>query len=470
MGRLFFLGLLAAVSVVSLARPWVGVVCAYFVAILTPQAVWYWDFQDIRPVYWVLLPTLIGVLVGLLRSQYDLSILKQKRVLYMLLLWWCFIWSYFLGPYTDAGGPWRFSDPSLILSTLNKILLLYFIATLCLDSVEKLKALIYVIAISAVYLTYWANDRYLSGHVIGRMGGPVDINGIGIYADENSFAMLFVVAQPFLWYLGVSFKNRILKYGCWLIIPFAWHAVFLTASRGGLVGIAATTALMGLRSRNKLFGLLLLPAFIFVYNWQAGDLMKSRADTIGEFRTEESAATRLEAWAAATKMIAAHPLTGVGLASFGPAFPDYSDKHPREAHNTFFQITAESGVLAGAMYALLVVTSLTALWRNGGRFRREKADMRTNFVYLANEITLVALFGLAICSLFLSLQVFEIFYCLIAIVNSIIYISNKGTSLAGGTERAAPTRPRRLSYPLGPIHRRWPRHNSLQKKQTGVHQ
>ncbi|MGH8304823.1 MAG: O-antigen ligase family protein, partial [Steroidobacteraceae bacterium] len=425
MGRVFFLLFFALISLVSIARPWIGVVCAYMVAVLTPQAVWFWDFEGVRPVLWVLLPTSIGIIVGLVRQQFDLAVMRQRTNRYVLVLWICLAISYYFGPYTHVGGPWRFDDADISFATMNKILLLYFMAGLCIDSELKLKTLFYAVAGSAVYLVYWANSQYLSGHVMGRLAGPVDLSGLGIYSDENNFAMLFVVAQAFLWYLGSSFRQAPLRWGTWLIIPFCWHAVFLTASRGGLVGLAVTTLLIALRSRSRLLGLALIPAFLFVYEWQAGPLMKGRADTINQYQTDESAESRLQAWRAAGRMIAAHPLTGVGLASFGPAFPDYSHDHPREAHNTLLQITAQSGVLAGIMYVLIVLTSVTRLWRNGNRMRVRDGPRYGDMQFCINEATLIALCGLVVCSIFLSLQEFEIFYCLNVFANAVLYISRK---------------------------------------------
>lgn len=423
MGRLFFFTLFAAISVVALARPWIGVVSAYMVSVLAPQAVWWWDFEGIRPVLWVMLPTCIGIVVGFFRNAFDLSVMRQWRNLYVLILWGCFVLSYFFGPYTQTGGPWRFDDPAVALDLLDKILLLYFMACLCIDTELKLKVLFYVVAASAVYLIYWANSQYLQGHVVGRLVGPVDIYGVSIYADENDFGMLFVVAQSFLWFLGSSFKQRPLRWGIWLIIPFCWHAVFLTGSRGALLGLAATTVLIALRSKSRMLGLALIPAFLFVYNWQAGSLMKSRADTIGNYQADASAEDRLEAWRAARRMIADHPITGVGLASFGPAFPAYSDKHPREAHNTLLQITAQSGVPAGAMYVLIIFASVMGLWRNGNRLRARDGPHEGDMLFCINEATLIGLCGLVVCSLFLSLQEFEIFYLLNVLANAVMYLS-----------------------------------------------
>ena len=424
MGHIFVIVVLLSVAVISLARPWIGVVSAYLIAILTPQAIWWWHFQDLRPVLFVLAPTLIGVVVALLRRDLYLAPLADRRNIYMAILWLCYALSSYLGPYVAVESPYRFTDPEWALSTYNNIFILYFIACLCINDAKRLKVLTGVMIGSAMYLIYWANSQYLSGHVFGRLAGPTNLDGVGIYSDENSFAMLFVVAVPFLWYMGHAFEQRIWRWCLWLIIPFGWHAVFLTASRAGLIGIGTTSLLLALRSKRKVLAVLLVPAFIGAYIWQAGDLMRARAETIGEYRTETSAATRLEAWDAALRMISDHTLTGVGLASFGPAFPQYSDKKPREAHNTFLQIAAESGLIAGAMYLLIVIGSIVALWRNGRRLARVK-DLTTDRqrVYLINEAVFTSMCGLVVCSMFASLQMYEIFYFLVLMANAVLYVS-----------------------------------------------
>lgn len=450
MGRLFFLSALSILSVVSLARPWIGVVGAYLIAILTPQAIWFWDFDDLRPVIWIMVPTCIGFLVALLRGQYAVSRLLSPRILFLLTLWVCFVVSYFVGPYTDVAGPFRFTDPEWALSVLNKMFLLCLMACLVIDDARKVWVLSWVVALSGAYLVYWANDQYLSGHFLGRLAGPVDAYGTGSYADENQFAMLFVVLQPFLWYLGHAVKQKWLRWSLWLIIPFTWHAVFLTGSRGGLIGLAVTLAVMAIRSKYRVLGVLLIPAFLVAYQWQAGEIMKERAGTIDEYTTESSAATRIEAWHAAMGMIDAHPMSGVGLASFGVAFPDFSDKKPREAHNTFFQIAAESGVVAGLMYLLLALGSVIALWRNGKRLKTGSPGGPDPRLYYINEAVLCGMCGFVVCALFLSLQMSEIFFCLCALVHAVLLISREpgALELPDSTARFVPLpaggHPRRL--------------------------
>jgi O-antigen ligase len=238
--------------------------------------------------------------------------------------------------------------------------------------------------------------------------------------------MAFVVAQPFFWYFGSNQKRWIWRWAWWLWIPLSWDAVFLTGSRGGFLGLVTTVVFMVLRSRRRLLGLALIPAFLLVFSLEAGPVMKTRVLSIDHYHKSASAEDRLHSWRAAGRMIIAHPLTGVGLASYGPAFPYYSKHHPREAHDTLLQITAESGVVAGAMYVLIVFGLIRALWKNGRELKR-KAGVgdELSSALMINEAAMIGFIGLVVCSIFLSLQEFEIFYILNVLGNSVLFLTKK---------------------------------------------
>ena len=93
-----------------------------------------------------------------------------------------------------------------------------------------------------------------------------------------------------------------------------------------------------------------------------------------------------------------------------------------EYDRTFFQIAAESGIIAGLSYILIVALCLLALWRNGKRLRSKSEDGSQKTIYWINEAALASFTGLVVCSLFLSLQLFEIFYLLCVMVNAILFI------------------------------------------------
>ncbi len=452
MAKLFFLSLLASGSLASLVVPWVGVVLAYGLAILTPQAVWHWAFEGVRPVMWVLLPTIFGVLLAALRGKLNFSLLANRRAAYIALLWLFFFLSYMFGPFVSAGGPYRFHDPAWAMDTANKLFLLFFMGCVCLDDVKKLRVLVWVAAGSLIYLIYWANDQYLSGLVWGRLAGPQTPEGESVYADENAFALVFVVLIPYLWYLGQIVERKWLKWALWLAIPFGWHAIFLTASRGGLLGLAVVTLVMALLSRKRALAVLLIPALIGAYVWQAGDLMKERADTIDSYQEDTSASTRLEAWSAARAMMANNPVFGVGIASFGPAFPVYSNYIPREAHNTFFQISAESGIIAGVVFLVILISSLRGLRRMVRRLHMQSEgaenDADRKFIIAVGEATFASLIGFLVCAAFLSLQLYELFYFLCLVANVVINLGQKHLEFEKGDSR-------KLSTSQKQMHRRY---------------
>jgi len=444
-GTAILYSLLAINAAVSFFRPWIGVVGAYLVAILAPQDIWWWLFSDLRPFFWVILPTLAGFGIAALRGQVDFAFFRTRVNACVAILWISAVLAYYFGPYVNVVNEWRFYDPQFMFGIFQKTYLTYFVGVALLNDSRKLKFGALVLVITTVYMTYWANAQYFLYHKYGRLHGPTTLSGTGIYADENNFAVLFVVGFPFLYYFGQYLKSRLLQWSLWPVILFSWHAVFLTASRGALLGIGSVLLLFSLRLERKTFGILIIAAFVGAFVWQAGDVMKSRSATITDYEEEDSAMGRIEAWEASSGMMAAHPLTGVGFASFGQAFPDFSDKRPRVAHNTFFQIGGEWGVIAGITYLTLLFSTINRLRKNGNRLRQlaRQTDNpgNENRLYLCiNEACLLGLTGFFVCSMFLSLQGYEVFYYLLVLANATLVCSSLRSEPAAAA--AANARPR----------------------------
>jgi len=416
MGQALLFILLAGTGLVALRRPWIGVVAAYVFVILGPQHIWWWNFEGVRPFLLVTIPTLIGILFAMGRNELDFSFLKTKINLFLLILFIFITISYLFGPYVNGGPGPNFYSADWLYGNIWKAYLFYFMAAICITDEKKARYFSYVMIFSIIYLIYWANDQYLSGNNYGRLGGPRSLHG-GHYTDENDFAMLFVMGLPFLYYFGYYCKKILYRYAVWLIIPFGWHAIFLTGSRGGLLGLAVTILVIAWRSPKKWIGFLMIPALFFAFQWQAGDLMKNRAATISEYETESSAATRLQAWDAAWGMMTTHPITGVGLTGMGPAFPVFSANKPRVAHNAFFQTGAESGILALLAYIGIFILALLALVKKTRFEAWQKGSSEDYYLYLLNEATLASLTGFAVCALFLSLNNNEIFFYLLLLAN-----------------------------------------------------
>ena len=122
-------------------------------------------------------------------------------------------------------------------------------------------------------------------------------------------------------------------------------------------------------------------------------------------------------------MIKDHPLSGVGLGSFVTALPSYIDSKPREAHNTFIQFAAESGVGAGLCYLAIIGTFLKNSRYIYRTFKQQPSD--DSFYQLLNAASSISFLGLVVCSLFLSLNRYEIFFYLVIINNSLMTVRSR---------------------------------------------
>ena len=424
MGHTLVIFLLILGGGLFLFRPWLGVIAGYLIVILCPQVIWHWWFHGIRPFYYVAIPTLIGLTFLFLKGDINFSFVKTKICYLMAIIWIFICCSYFWGPYINA--PHTHFDPDAIFSQINKTFFFYFVSVLLIDNPKKLRILSLCIVVGTLYMIYWANNQYFSHAYWGRLHGPASPRGRSIYYDENAFAMLFVIGLPFIYFWGFYLKNNIVKYLIWLTIPFGWHAVFLTASRGGFLGLIVITFTAAMRSPKKILGFLLIPTLFIAYLWQGG-LMKERAKTIENYKHESSAQTRFQAWSAALKMVKAHPILGVGVASFIPAFPDFSDKQPRVAHNTFLQLSAESGIIAGLSLVMIVIIIFKNTYKNPWRSMKYIGGENL-FMYLLNESLFVSFFGFVVCALFLSLDKYEILFYLLVLANNCIVLNQKNNA------------------------------------------
>jgi len=412
----------------SLARPWIGIIVYYLLALMVPQNIWWWGFEGLRVSLLIAGFTLFGMVLCFSLKKFDTDFLKTRLNLWMLLLWVCITLSYLLGPYVSSFNS-EGLNPDMLFTMSNKMFLFYFCATLAIDSPKKLRYLLAIYALTTIYLIYWANMQYFTANwdqfSMGRLKGPRSIEGGSIYEDENAFAMLFVTGLPFVYYMGYEVSRKWLRYAIWAIIPLGWHAVFLTGSRGGLLGLVVVIMLTVLKSSRKILAIPLVLSFIVFYQMQAGSTMKDRSELISGYEGEGSAEQRLTAWNGGAGMVWAHPITGVGLGSFITALPRFADTSPRVAHNTFIQYVAESGIIAGLSF--LMITAV--FYKNSKRVMawcREHSDHDESSVLANyNDACFVSFAGFIVSSLFLSLNTYEVFFYLLIINNSLIVYCNR---------------------------------------------
>jgi len=408
----------------SLFMPWIGALAYYTLGIMAPAALWPWIFGRTRVSFYVAIATILGLMIAALAKRIDFSILKSKQNFYLFIILVCTVNSYYFSPFiiTYQSTTSLYLSNEYMFTQMLKTISFYFITILVVDTKKKYHYLIMVILTIGVFYIVWGNWQYLSG-AMGRLGAKTGAKGLtgpgfagirSVYTDENCFAMFFVLSIPFLFFMGQYYKQSMIKYSLWLLIPLAWHAIFLTGSRGGMLGLCTITLLIIILSKNKLFSIF-VPAFLIIaFIYQGGEYMKSRSESVVNVEIDSSVQGRFNAWGVGWKIVLDHPVTGVGPGNFLAAYPTYSATRPHVAHNTTVQLASEIGVASGIMYLLICFQVIKDY------FRRSKLHIiySDTFYQAAENAIVTSLAGFFVCAFFLNLATYEALYYLLAL-NSI---------------------------------------------------
>lgn len=415
------LTLLVITLVVSLGKPWVGLVVYYLYALLIPHIVWRWVFQGTLlrdSSYYLAIFVMAGVVGGLLSGKITFAPLKDRQNFFLFMLWGCIVLSYFFNPYGPNESKEIYFNSNYLLTGYHKVFTIYFLGTVLIATRRRLLVLALLFPLTIVYFTYWGNYQYFAGMMDSpRLPGPGSI-----YQDENAFAMLFAAGSPSLFYFGQYFKQKIIKYFLWACIPLSWHVLFLTGSMGGLISLGVVTLFMVMRSKNKLFKMVLPLVFAVAFAYQGGEYLKDKAESsAGDVREVETAQSRFDSWHTGFLMTIDHPLTGVGLGNFFRAYSDFSSTHPFVAHNTTIQYAAETGVPSAFLYLALV---WFVFYRFLGEIRRPDF-LDDRLMRAVNESVAAGVLGFFVSSMFLNLATYELFFYLLLVGFSAHKVKNQ---------------------------------------------
>jgi O-antigen ligase len=264
------------------------------------------------------------------------------------------------------------------LQLLLSMLILFFLAAQSFRTVTDWRSSAWFIMIFAFlvaglgllqHLTfngklYWFREMHYGGIPFGP------------YVNRNHFAGFVELVLPMAFVpllLGRVRRERLLLVGMLAIIPMS--ALFLSASRGGIISLGAELAFLALvlalrrtGRRNILIGgTVLLLAFLTV-SWLGVNEILSRFSSLQslEVHADKRASMRHGAW----NIFLDHPVLGTGLGTLQQVYPPYETvydgKIVNHAHNDYLEALAETGLLGGICCGWFVLT----LFTDGLRFLR----------------------------------------------------------------------------------------------------
>jgi len=170
------------------------------------------------------------------------------------------------------------------------------------------------------------------------------IQAVGIFSDPNDLALIINTVLPLvvLWLLQ-SRSLLVRFYAVGVIIIFV-YAIFLTASRGGLLCLGLMAILVGMKKFGKFVGVgagLAIMAALVVLGPRMNTISTEEASSYG----------RLEAWVLGMSLFKGSPFFGVG-------FGNFMEYHFRTAHNSFVLCCSELGLFGLYPWLMLIWVSL----------------------------------------------------------------------------------------------------------------
>jgi probable O-glycosylation ligase (exosortase A-associated) len=245
----------------------------------------------------------------------------------------------------------------------TKVLLVSYLITVLVDSVEKFRLTIFVMCLS---LGMEAAKQGWAQFVLNP--GAANNNTIPFLGDNNGVAIGMFMLMPLCMALAQTTPIRRNKFGYRFLGVGVFIRGLTTYSRGAFLSIAAWAAFYVLRTKRKVLSVLAI-AFVAYFAFSVmppeyWDRMRS-VEANDEGQRDASAQGRIHYWYVGLEMLKARPLIGVGFNAFQQAYDDYDFSRGafgdhRNAHSTWFGTAGDLGYPGLALFILILVSSFYA--------------------------------------------------------------------------------------------------------------
>lgn len=384
---------------VILFRPYVGVLMWTWISLMNPHRL-AWGFAREFPFAKLVAGTTLFAAV-ISRERKRLPLTRETVLLVILTLWMLTTTIFSLEPEL-AWVQW---------SKVSKILLVVSVTMVLLTSRERIESFVWMIVISVGF--YGVKGGFftvLTGggyHVLGPAESFIE--------DNNHLGLALLMVIPLMRYLQQVSERRWVRWALGASMVLTAIAVLGTQSRGAFLGLSAMLAFLVIRGRHKLtlgtLAILMIPIAFLVMpeSWF------ERMGGIRDYRQDESAMGRINAWKFAINLATNRLLLGGGFECFTQRWfniyaPDPENFH--DAHSVYFEVLGEQGFIGLFLFlALGVLVWRTCSWMIS---HGERVDSATWGSDLARMLQ-IGLFGYAVSGAFVGLAYFDLYYNFIAI-------------------------------------------------------
>jgi len=189
---------------------------------------------------------------------------------------------------------------------------------------------------------------------------PASVGGkagaYGMYENHNDYSFIIIMVFPFIYAYFRESQRPKSKFLLLFFLLACLVGILLSLSRGGMIAFVLEGAMLVWFTVKKTKRLPLLFVIAVVGAVGIGYQFSKRAEVQGDnYTAEDSKSSRMELWKAGINMVLSHPVLGVGSRRFGEYSREYGeishDNLGKNAHNTYIQILATSGLLGFALFA-----------------------------------------------------------------------------------------------------------------------
>jgi probable O-glycosylation ligase (exosortase A-associated) len=349
-GLIFTFALTYGGAVLSLFRPFYGLLIYVAFSILRPESLWHWSVPQGGNYSRIVA---IALLIGWALNGFGNWNLSRGRTMLLCFagFWgWALLSTLFAALFPDRGFAF--------VEAMAKILLPFLVGITVINSIDQIKQLAWTIGLSVSYVALEMNLAYYDGFNFLHQ------NGFG-GMDNNCMAIQFVSAVGFMFFLGFAAQawwQRIIAIAGVLIMI---NAIMFSFSRGGLLSLIITAGVAFLLIPKRPVHYLAFAAAVAAGIRLAGPATLQRfASTFADKEVrDESAQSRLDLWADCWQLMQDNPLFGVG--------PDHFTHYAKyelgwgsfkEAHSLWFQTGAELGFIGVGFLIAFYLTCIGYLW------------------------------------------------------------------------------------------------------------
>ena len=279
---------------------------------------------------------------------------------------------------------------------------------------------IYLFAILVHFLPVGVKTL-ISGGGYGRTLGVV--GGNSLLAEGSTLAAVSLMLVPIILYLRkhsiIIPKTRWTQLGYLGLVVVAVSAAMGTFERTGLVGMAVVAGGLWLRSRRKILYACVALVGLSGVGAVTSDAWNERISTIKDYSSESSALGRILVWKWTLGYVSTHPLGGgfndfmIDKITFPPDVDGVSVVRKGIAfHSIYFEVLGEQGWPGLALFAAMIVLTLSTLQRVAQLSRRVESLLWAKDLAYALQVSVVTLLA---CGAFIGIAFQPMLYYLFAI-------------------------------------------------------